>query len=342
MFKKITLLLLVAGLLSSSAYAYTEAGTVPDIASLIGSQAAITATLTCNIPAMTGNAGGQLGTVNQLLCIMSSLGLTGPTGAKGLTRVVSFGGNAGSVTMHLVLNGPGPAVNGVGYAYEVKLWTCGTNCTSTAGFLPAVYAEYNVAGPAINNGYLINNYSASSGTLKGTSFIQWDLGNATINKYFKISQVDCSSAPTFARNAVYLKTGTLTSQTDIFSNSPGAVSRNALSWMTNAGLGNWFADNTVNAGGDSPAWLGSFSRVASGSDYAYTDTGAAIPTPVIPLQTFQTAVSGATISGATWQGIDCTTITATAGVPAINIGTGVFNPPLTQANNGMPLNPPNI
>ena len=156
------------------------AGATGRIANEIGTQQAMDATAVCDINLMTGSNGGNLGTPNQILCMVREMGLTGPTSAAGATRTINIGG---AFDVHYILSIPGPTIDGTSYGYELKIWTCGSGCTTVNGFLPAIYTVFNVdADKTINNGLLINNFSADSGTIKGSAFIKWDVGSATTTK----------------------------------------------------------------------------------------------------------------------------------------------------------------
>jgi len=230
-------------LASASASAGTLAAAAQRLASEIGKQSAITATTTCNLDKMTGNDGGNLGTVNQMLCIAKTMSLTGSTGASGLTTTVSIKSGSTTQTMyaHVVVTTPGPTINGTAYGTEVKVWTCATGCTVTTGFLPAMYMAYNAdSAGTINNGILINHFGASSGTIVGSAFIKWDTGSATATKAFTLAMVDCSSSPTTAISAYYTRTGDVATMNDIVSQSSGLVTRTALAFDWGKNTGNWY------------------------------------------------------------------------------------------------------
>ncbi len=306
------------------------------VASDLGTQEAIEASAICDLDKMIGSSGGNLGTPNTMLCLIKKLGLTG-TGEA--TTVISIGGQ--SFTMHYILSSPGLTADGVTYDYSLKVWTCGTSCTTAANFLPAVFTAFSASSDGtINKGILINNYSADSGTLKGTSFIKWDVGSATTNREITLNMVDCSSSPTFAGYTVYTRNGTtgMVTLNNMSSQSTGSVSRIALAMDMSTNVGNWQEDTVVSSGGDSPAWSGGFTRTATSTDWTYAS---ATTDSSITINPYTTKMTGALLSGATYQGVTCAGITATGGVTSVNDGTNVLTTPVT-ANGGMALHPDNI
>jgi len=305
------------------------------IASEIGTQEAINATVTCNLDAMVGANGGNIGTPNQMLCLAKSMNIAGATAASGVTTSLTVGGQA--FTVHYIVDAPGPTVDGVTYAYDMKIWTCGTGCTTASAFLPAIYVAFNASSDgATNNGVLINNFAADSGTLQGSAFIKWDVGSSTATKYFRLNMVDCSNSPTTAIYAYYTRVGTLATLNELNSQGSG-VNRTALAWDTSANTGNFQEDTVSSAGDDSPPWTGGFSRVASATDYTYSAAG----TGSYTIGAYPTQMSGATLSGSSNQAVDCTGITASNGVPSVTSGANVLTTTMT-AMGGMALHPDSI
>jgi hypothetical protein len=323
----------------------TVASTTQRIASEIGTQQALTALATCNIAVMASGSSGNIGTPNQLLCVMKTLNITGPTTAAGVTTQVTI--SSQTLTIHYIVDAPGATIDGTAYAYDMKVWTCGSGCTTVSAFLPAIYIAFNASSDGtISNGVLSNNFGADSGSIKGSAFIKWDMGSATTTKFFTINMVDCSSTPYTAVYGYYTKVGTVSSLYDLTAQGSG-VTRTAVMWDNSTGIGNWNGDSLLNAGGDSPAWLGGFTRTASGTDYTYS---AQATSGSLTMGTYPTAMPGATLSGATNQGacaalnvgVSYAAITAANGVAAITNGTNVLTTPLSSPMGGMPLNPPNI
>jgi hypothetical protein len=305
------------------------------IASDLGTQQAITATQTCDLTLMTGQAGGNIGTPNQMLCLMNNLGITGATASTGVTTTASVGNQ--TLTMHYIVNSPGPTVDGVTYSYEMKVWTCASNCTSVSVFFPSVYVAFNTSSDqSVNNGVLVNNFGAYSGTIEGSAFIKWDVGTATTNKFFRLNMVDCSSSPATALYTYYTRTGTTATINELWSNDGSNITRTAMTWDTTAGTGNWQMDNTVSAGGDTPSWSGGFSRVASATDYTYSS---ASTSGSYTIGAYPTQMPGSKIL--TNQTVTCSGITTSNGVTTVTDGTNVLSTPMT-AFGGMTLNPPNI
>lgn len=321
---------------SSQAFAQSMSGATGRVAGELGTKDGLDATTTCTLACMTGSAGGNIGLVNQMMCLMKAQSLT-VTGTTGVTKVIDLGNNQ-TVTAHIVLNKPGPTIDGVDYTYELKVWTCGTGCTATTGFLPAVYTAFNTnAAFTVNNGVLINNFSADSGSIKGSSFVKWDTGGNTTVRTIKLAMVDCSNSPTGANFLKYTRTGDTLTLNELNSSASGVVTRSALTWSQNSDQGNWMQDSLVSAGGDSPAWGGGWTRTASGTDYTYS---AASTFAQYSISAFPTEISGTAISGSNYQGITRSAITQ-SGVPLVTTGAGILTTPMT-ANGGMTTNPPNI
>jgi hypothetical protein len=316
-------------------------GTLSDaaqrIVSEIGTQQSITATLTCNLDLMVGGSGGNIGTPNQMLCLAKSMNIAGATPAAGVTSQVTVGGQ--TFTVHYIVTSPGATIDGVTYNYEMKIWTCGSGCTTASAFFPAIYVAFNASSDGVTNtGVLINNFGADSGTLKGSAFIKWDVGSATTTKYFRLNMVDCSSAPTTAIYAYYTRVGTVATMNELVSQAAATVTRTAVAWDTSANTGNWQQDSVVSAGGDSPAWSGGFTRTATATDYTYS---AASTSSSYTIGAYPTEMSGTTLSGASNQGITCSGITASNGVTSVTSGANVLTT-TTTAMGGMTLHPDSI
>ncbi len=293
------------------------------------------AATTCDLTRMTGSAGGNLGTPNALLCLLRNYSIN-----KVGTATTQMDIGSSTIYVHYEMSAPGLTVDGVTYTHQMKIWTCGTSCTDVNNFLPAVFVTFTANKErTLNKGILVNNYGADSGTLKGTSFIKWDVGSSTENRQIVLNMVDCSSSPTTANYAVYTKNKTtnVVTHNSIMSQGSG-VTRNAITMNLTSNVGNWESDTTSSAGGDSPAWGGGFTRVASGTDWAYS---AASTDSSLTINPYTTVMTGTKIQDSSHQGVTCGSLTANGGVTALNDGTDVLTTPIS-ANGGMTLHPTSL
>lgn len=291
----------------------------------LGTKQVIDATATCDIDTMVASNGGNLATPNLVLCLAQNLGLTGT--ASG-TPTVTIAGNP--ITFHYELATPGPTIDSTAYDAELKIWTCGSSCTTTTNFLPAIYTAFNAnSSGSINNGVLTNHFNSDSGTIQGSSFIKWDTGSGTSTKSIILNMVDCNASPTGAAYTVYNRTGDESKMNELYYNG-STMMRTALAWNNVTNSGNWQEDNVSGAGGDAPAWGGGWSRSTSGTDYTYS-TGSV--DSAITINPYSTSMSGANLTSN--QALSCS---ATAGVSSVVDGSNILTTTMTPMG-GMTTNP---
>ncbi len=322
--------------------AYAQHSTHPagqKIQAIMGTQDAIDATPRCDVDLMGGDAGGSLAAINMVPCLLNlQAGVTGPTGAAGVTKTLTFDGY--SFKAHIVVLDTPVTVDGKTYDYEAKIWTCDTNCNATTDFFPAIWMAFSAnATKSVNKGVLVNNFDADTGNFIGASFIRWDTGSATTTRNIESVQGECRSDGSF--DSRFMKyTREVSTGITKYAMREGDNTAEAYTLLIELNTKTNIGSVNENGSGADPFERKAATLVFDGanrSDYTYTATGTYTPS-FLTLPTFNAnsftavACTGGAISAGNTNG----TITE------LGKGVGLLASPLAQPMNGMTLNPSNI